>query len=130
MMVVDTSALIALLLGEPQVEQLAAALESSAESILPAPNAVEAFIVAEARLGPQGALNLQRIMGMADIRSVPFDAQDAEAAIEAWRRYGKGRHPAGLNLGDCYSYAMARRRASPLLYVGEDFAKTDVQSAL
>lgn len=99
-------------------------------TVVAAPTKAEAFIVAEARLGPQGTLNLQRILRIADIAVTPFDDEDAEAALEAWRLYGRGRHPAGLNLGDCYSYAAAKRAGVPLLFVGNDFAKTDVMSAL
>jgi ribonuclease VapC len=90
---------------------------------------VEATIVEEARLGAQGVVNLQRILAAASIRTIPFDPTDADAAIEAWRRYGRGKRPAGLNLGDCYSYAAAIRRQAPLLFVGDEFSQTDVDVA-
>jgi ribonuclease VapC len=128
--VVDSSALIAILLGESSAGAVSEALETSTATAIPAPTLVETLIVAEARLGAQGALNVERIMRIADIETVPFDAADAQTAVEAWRRYGRGRHHAGLNLGDCYSYAWATRRNLPLLFVGEDFARTDVLIAL
>ena len=128
-MVVDTSALIAVLLGEPEAEEVAALLERSIV-VVPAPTLVETGIVAESRLGPDGVLDLQALLEEAEVAVEPFTEGDARAALDAWRRFGKGRHPAGLNLGDCYAYAVAVRRGDSLLFVGDDFARTDACPAL
>jgi len=128
--VVDTSALMALLLAEPDARLVAEALEDDPSPIIAAPTLVEAMIVTEARLGAEGVLDLQRILAEADIITVPFDEGDAFLAAEAWRRFGKGRHSAGLNLGDCFAYAVATRRGERLLFVGDDFGHTDVEAAL
>lgn len=129
MIVVDSSALLCLLLGEPEADRIATALEQSPEVLIAAPTKVEAFIVAEAKLGPQGVVNLQRILRLARVETSPFNDEEAELAIEAWRTYGRGRHEAALNLGDCFAYAAARLAGAPLLFVGEDFAKTDITAA-
>lgn len=130
MIVVDSSALLALLLGEARAADVAAALEGDPEPLLPAPTLVEASIVAEARFGAEGALALQQIIREAGIVVPPFDEADAAEAVDAWRRFGKGRHRAGLNLGDCFAFATAARLGVPLLFVGEDFARTGITSAL
>jgi len=117
--VVDTSALIAVLLGEPEAEEVAALLERSIV-VVPAPTLVETGIVAESRLGPDGVLDLQALLEEAEVAVEPFTEGDARAALDAWRRFGKGRHPAGLNLGDCFAYAVAARRGDSLLFVGDD----------
>jgi ribonuclease VapC len=124
-MVVDTSALVALLMGEADAARVATALESADVSVVSAPTLVEASIVVHARLGADGLIDLDRIIAEAGIVVVDFEERDARTAADAWRRYGKGRHPAGLNLGDCYSYALAHRRSEPLLFVGDDFGRTD-----
>ena len=129
MIVVDSSALLCLLLGEPEADRIATALEQSPEVLIAAPTKVVAFIVAEAKLGPQGVVNLQRILRLARVETSPFNDEEAELAIEAWRTYGRGRHEAALNLGDCFAYAAARLAGAPLLFVGEDFAKTDITAA-
>lgn len=128
-MVVDTSALLALLLGEPDAPAVAACLERE-DAVVAAPVLVEAGIVAEARLGAKGVLDLMTVLEEAEVTVEAFTAADARAAMEAWRRFGKGRHPAGLNLADCYSYALAVRRGDSLLFVGDDFGRTDVRPAL
>ena len=77
---------------------------------------------------PMGT-QLDRLLTQARAEVVPFTAEHAALACDGWRRYGKGRHPAGLNLGDCFAYALARSRGEPLLYKGDDFARTDVKAA-
>lgn len=129
MMIVDSSALLCLLLGEPESERVADSLENSARTLIAAPTLLEASIVAEARLGPRGVLNLQGAMRAAGIDVVAFTAEEAQVAAEAWRRFGRGRHPANLNYGDCMSYATAATHQAPLLFVGDDFARTDVTVA-
>lgn len=129
MIVVDSSALLCLLLGEPESERIAVSLENSPKALIAAPTLLEASIVAEARLGPRGVLNLQAVMRAAGIEVAGFTADEAQMAAEAWRRFGRGRHPASLNYGDCMSYAMAITHHAPLLFVGDDFTITDITAA-
>jgi len=129
MIVVDSSALLCLLLGEAEAERVAGCLADSARTLIAAPTLLETSIVAEARLGPRGVLNLQETLRAAQIDVVTFSAEEAQVAAEAWRRFGRGRHPAQLNFGDCMSYATAVTRQAPLLFIGEDFARTDVTAA-
>jgi ribonuclease VapC len=125
-MVVDTSALMGLLLGEPTAPAIADVLEQEPDSTISAATLVEVFIVAEARLGADGVLKLEQILRETGIEVVAVDQTDAHRAIEAWRSFGKGRHPAGLNLGDCFVYALAATRGEPILCTGSDFARTDI----
>ncbi len=131
-MVVDTSVLVAIVFGEPDAEEFKAALRSSAPGsiTMSAVTAVEAAMVVEARHGADGARDLEALISTLSIRIEPVDGTQAGAAQEAWRRFGKGRHAAGLNLGDLFSYALARTTGEPLLFKGEDFSRTDVRSAL
>lgn len=124
--VVDSSALLCLLLGETDSERVAEVLDLSLSNIISAPVLLEARIVTEARLGTPGAWNLDSLLSTAAIRAVPFAEPEAQAAMAAWRRFGKGNHPASLNFGDCMSYATAITADAPLLFVGDDFAQTDV----
>ena len=125
-MVIDTSALLAVLLGEPEAEQIAAAIESSTPRLLSAANLLEASIVIEARKGDAGGRELDLLLYRGEIEVVAVDRDQAEAARTAWRRFGKGRHPAGLNYGDCFAYALAKIHRLPLLFRGDDFAQTDI----
>jgi len=128
--VVDTSALMGLLLLEPDAEQLATILASASKLRMAAPTWLEAAIVVTARRGDAGFDQFQQFLQRLDVEVVPCDAPGAEIAFQACIRYGKGRHPAGLNYGDCFAYALAKQRGEPLLFKGEDFSKTDIQSAL
>lgn len=92
--------------------------------------AVELGIVVEARQGAEATADLERLIAVLGVDIVPLDAQQAVVAVAAWRRFGKGRHPAGLNLGDCFAYALAKVTGSALLFKGEDFRQTDIASAL
>ncbi len=125
-MVVDTSALIGLLLGEPSAQAIADALEHDPDLMMSAATLVELFIVAEARLGADGVLKLEQILREAGIDVEDVDETDARRAIDAWRSFGKGRHPAGLNFGDCFVYALAARRGDAILCTGADFGRTDI----
>lgn len=125
-MVIDTSAISAILFGEAEEKSFLEVLAGPERKVMSAFTRLEASIVVEARKGEAGAHALAELMATSGIDILPFDAGQAELALDAWRRYGKGRHPAGLNLGDCSSYALARFIGEPLLYKGEDFAKTDV----
>jgi ribonuclease VapC len=124
--VVDTSAAVAVILGEPGSEELAAHLEESHTRLMTAAIRVELGIVIEARLWPRGQDIVDRFLRDAQIEIVPVDADLAARAMSGWRRFGKGRHPAGLNFGDCFTYALAERTGHPLLCTGDDFAGTDV----
>lgn len=126
MIVVDTSALVAALSGEPGGERIHEALAGSAASLLSAANYLECSIVLAARFGDEGVHDLRLYLHEAGIEVVPVDRDHADVAFDAWTRYGKGRHPAALNFGDCFAYALASLRGAGLLFVGDDFARTDV----
>ncbi|MGQ0519804.1 MAG: type II toxin-antitoxin system VapC family toxin [Actinomycetota bacterium] len=123
--VVDTSAAVAILLGEPAAEDLLAALAGGEPRLVSAATLVELGIVLEARLGPAGSGIVDRFVRDGGIEVVDFDRTHADRALEGWRRFGKGRHPAGLNLGDCFAYGLAVAGGHPVLCVGDDFARTD-----
>lgn len=125
-LVVDTSAAVAVILGEPGGEELAVYLEDALTRMMPAAIRVELGIVIEARLWPAGQDVIDRFLRDAKIDIVPVDADLAARAVSGWRRYGKGRHPAGLNFGDCFTYALAERTGHPVLCTGDDFAATDI----
>ena len=125
-MVIDSSAIIAIALNEPDAAAFEMRIADDPVRLISAATVLEAAIVLETRLGDAGGreLDLWLLKIGADI--VPVDAEQTEAARRAWRRYGKGRHAAGLNYGDCFAYALAQTRGEPLLYKGEDFAKTEI----
>jgi ribonuclease VapC len=128
--VLDTSALIALLLKEPDAELIASALVSATAIRMAAPNWLEVAMVAMARRGIDGYQQLKQILERLQVEVVASDRANAEIAFQAWIQYGKGRHPAGLNYGDYFAYALAKQRGEALLYKGNDFSKTDIQSVL
>jgi ribonuclease VapC len=131
MVVVDTSAVSAVVFGEPDAEILLSVMLANAGDLqMSAGTAVEVGIVVEARQGAEATKDLGILMDRLGIATVPVDRVQAEAAVAAWRRFGKGRHPANLNLGDCFSYALAKLTAAPLLFKGRDFGQTDITSAL
>jgi ribonuclease VapC len=125
-MVVDTSAFVAILLNEPTAGRIAQAIEASTTRLLSAANFLETAMVIESRKGDAGGREMDLLLYRTTIQIVPVDQDQAEIARQAWRRYGKGRHPACLNYGDCFAYALARQRQLPLLFCGDDFARTDV----
>ena len=125
-LVVDTSAAVAIILGKPGSEELAAHLEDALTRLMPAAIRVELGIVIEARLWPAGQDVVSRFLRDARVDIVPVDADLAARALSGWRRYGKGRHRAGLNFGDCFTYALAERTGHPVLCTGDDFAATDL----
>jgi ribonuclease VapC len=129
-MVVDTSALVCILLAEPEAEDFAKALASSSESLISGPTWIEASMVVTARLGSEGHALLIELLERSRVATVPCDQALARGAYDAWLQYGRGRHAVGLNFGDCFSYALAKQRAEPLLFKGDDFAKTDVLAAI
>lgn len=125
-MVIDTSAVVSALLSEPGSDQLLTWLEGAARCLMSAASRVELGIVLESRLGPPGRDILDRFLRDAVIETVDVDLDAAERAIGAWRRFGKGRHHAALNYGDCFVYALAERTGLPVLCTGDDFAATDL----
>ncbi len=125
-LVVDTSAAVAVITGEPGSEELAVQLENAVARLMSAATRVELSIVIEARLWPAGQDVVDRFMRDAKIDILPVDADLAGRAMSGWRRYGKGRHPAALNFGDCFTYALAERTGHPVLCTGDDFAATDI----
>lgn len=128
-MVIDTSALVAILLDEPERRRFNQTIESSARRLISAATLLEAAMVLEGRFGAAGGRVLDRFLLRAQFESIPVDAEQVGIARRAFRRYGKGRHRAGLNYGDCFSYALAKAADEPLLYKGSDFAQTDVEPA-
>lgn len=129
MMVLDTSALVAVLSAEADGDACNARIAAEEHLLLSAASYLEAAIVIDARFGQEGVHDLRFYLHEAGIEIVPFDRDQADIARRAYGRYGKGRHPAGLNFGDCFAYALAKVRSAPLLYTGNDFAQTDVTNA-
>lgn len=125
-MVIDSSALIALLLGEENALSMARAIAADPKRLLSSFSQLEAAIVIEAKKGEAGGRELDLLLHQIQATVVPLDSQQTEMAREAWRLYGKGRHPAGLNIGDCCSYALSRVSGEALLFKGDDFSKTDI----
>lgn len=129
-MVIATSALLATLFGDPEREAFATLMGESPTRLVSAVNSLEASIVTLVRKGPPGVRELDLLYHVAQLDVVPFDADQMMLAREAYQRYGRGRHPAGLTLGDCCAYALARHSGEPLLFKGAAFAKTDVRPVL
>lgn len=126
-LVIDTSAAAAIVFGKPGWQHLAEHLERSVHRLMSAATRVEFGIVVEARLWPAGQDVAERFVREAGIEVVPVDQDQAARALSGWRRYGTGRHPAGLNLGDCFTYALAEQTGHPVLCTGDDFAATNVE---
>ena len=125
-MVLDTSALLALLLDEPEAEDFRAAVEEDTTRLVSAATLLEAALVIETRKGEPGGRELDALIHKAEIVVVAVDAEHVSEARRAFRRFGKGHHAAGLNFGDLCAYALARASGEPLLFKGDDFAKTDI----
>ncbi len=129
-MIVDTSAIVAIVLDEAHSGPLAEILLDATAPKMPAATAVEVSAVLTRRLRPEDQRRVERLLDEWQIELVPFDAEQATVASRAYRDFGRGSgHPAALNLGDCYSYALADVTGEPLLYVGDDFAHTDITAA-
>ena len=129
-MIVDTSALLAILQAEPESRLLAEAIEAAFRPTISVVSFVEASIVLDARHGSAGRDRLDRVMRESGIEIAPVDIEQAQIAREAFRDFGKGRHSARLNFGDCFSYALARQRSEAVLFKGADFAHTDIRPAV
>ena len=128
-MVIDTSALAAILFDEPERAELLDRIAGDETRMISAATLLEVSIVVEGRKGRRALRELDRFLLQAQVRIMPFDGEQAELAREAYQRFGKGRHRAGLNFGDCFAYALAKSLAQPLLYKGTDFADTDLARA-
>ena len=125
-MIIDSSAIVSILLEEDGHEALLERLSGSLELKIGAPTVAETGIVLAARLGQIGKTLLARFLYEAGVEVVPLTEAHWGVAVEAFERFGKGRHPAGLNFGDCLTYAMSSASGEPLLFVGNDFPKTDL----
>jgi ribonuclease VapC len=126
-MVTDTSALVAILQNEPERRKFNEAIEAAETRSMSTASFVETSMILESRFGADGVRDLDLFIAKAKISLLPVDEEQAHLARDGFRKYGKGRHPAGLNYGDCFPYALARSRDEPLLFKGEDFSKTDVE---
>ena len=131
MIVVDTSALVAIIGGEPEAVRFNTVLGAWKDIVLSAGTAVETYIVVHSRWSDAGVARLESLITFAGIELRSVDARQTRFAFEAHRRFGRGSgHPAKLNYGDCFAYALARSLDAPLLFKGDDFAQTDIRSAL
>ena len=127
-MILDSSALVAIALREPVWERLLGALEAEPRGVaIGAPTLVEATIVLSARLARDARGLVARLLLEGDVAVIPFSDAHFGTAADAWLRFGRGRHPASLNCGDCLAYATARLADEPLLFTGDDFARTDIR---
>jgi ribonuclease VapC len=129
-MIVDSSAILAIALDEPEASRLVSAIIEAPKRHISSVNWLETMMVIESRAGSLAADDVLLILGQLAVEPLSFDEEQMREAHEAWRRYGKGRHPAALNLGDCCAYAASRVEGQPLLFKGKDFEKTDVEKAL
>jgi ribonuclease VapC len=128
-LILDTSAILAIVFREPEEHEFTRKIGSAPTVGIGAPTLVETMIVVAARLGPKAQPLLSGLLERGGIIVVSFEPPHVQVAIEAWQRFGRGRHPAGLNFGDCLAYATARLAGRPLLCKGEDFSRTDLTLA-
>lgn len=126
-MVVDSSAIVAILQSEPETAALVRALQADRVRLIGAPTLTEATVVVHGRHGSEGVERLERLVAELDARVVPFDREHAEVASTAYALFGKGHHHAALNLGDSFTYAVAKQAGQPILCIGDDFARTDIE---
>ena len=129
-MVIDTSALVAMLNDEPEAERFETAVEADLVRLISTASYLETAIVIETRFGEPGGRELDLWLHRAAVDLVAVDSDQADAARVAYRMYGKGKHRAALNYGDCFSYALAKVSGQPLLFKGDDFACTDIRVVL
>lgn len=128
-MVIDTSAIVAILRSEPEAARLEGALVSDSIRLVPATCVLEARMVLVSRRGEHALAEIDLWLRKIEADIIPVDAELVDLATQAWLTYGKGRHPAALNFADCLSYALAKRADEPLLFIGKDFAQTDIEAA-
>jgi ribonuclease VapC len=129
-MVIDTSAIVAIALNEPDAPDIEVRIADDPVRLISAATVLEATMVIETRLGDAGGREFDLWLVKIGAEIVAVDAEQFDTARRAWRRYGRGRHAAALNYGDCFSYALSVTRGEPLLFKGDAFAKTDVKAAL
>ena len=128
-MIIDTSALLAILLGEPDAGHYEDAIAAAWPRRMSAIALLEAAMVVESRGGAKAGHELDVLLEKAAVELVPVTSEHANAARHAWRRFGKGNHRAALNFGDCFAYALAKTTGEPLLFKGKDFTHTDIEPA-
>jgi len=129
--VIDTSAVVAFLQGEPEAAAIRREIVRASTCLISAVNLFECRIVISRRHGSHGLFELNSLIAAVDVEIEPFDAEQSMVAFDAYRRFGRGSgHPAQLNLSDCAAYALARLRDAPLLFKGKDFRATDIRDAL
>ena len=128
-MIIDTSAVVAILLAESDAARYERAISTAWPRRMSTVALLETTMVIEGRSGPEAGNDLDLFLQEADIELTPVTREQVEAARRAWRRFGKGNHPAALNFGDCFAYALASTTREPLLFKGDDFARTDVEAA-
>ena len=128
-MIVDTSAVMTILFGESEAERYDKAIAEAPRCSMSVVSFLEAAIVLESRSGAAAGHELDAFLEEAEIELAPVTPDHAQAARRAWRRFGKGNHPAGLNFGDCFAYALAEATQEPILFKGRDFALTDIEAA-
>ncbi len=128
-MVIDTSAIVAIAFNEPEAESFEHRIADASTRLISAATVVEAAMVIETRVGEPGGSELDLWLHKAGVEIVAVDAEQADHARRAWRRFGRGRHPAGLNFGDVFAYALSALTREPLLFKGDDFSKTDIEAA-
>jgi len=128
-MVIDTSAILAILLDEAEAEDFLVRIERDPVRLLSVASYVEAAIIIDDRFGVEGGRDLKLFLAEAGIEIEPMTIAQADLAREAYRRFGRGNHPACLNFGDCFAYALAKAAREPILYKGNDFGQTDIPAA-
>ena len=126
-MVIDTSALLAIFLAEPERQRFLKLLTDTETRLMSAASVLETGIVLEAKRGEAAGREFDLFVVRTNLEVIAVDAEQVEIARSAWRKYGKGRHPAGLNFGDCFAYALAKFSGEPLLAKGTDFTQTDIE---
>jgi ribonuclease VapC len=129
-MVIDTSAIAAILFDEPERANFIEKIEAAQTRLISAPTLLECSIVVESRKGTLGRAELELFVYEAELNIVAFDRAQMDLAAQAWRCYGKGRHAAGLNYGDCFAYALAKSCGEPLLFKGLGFPQTDIEQCI
>ncbi len=128
-MIIDASALVAIVLSEPEADRFTTAVSAATVRLMAAVNWLETLVVVDSRKSASGVTKAQGLRAELGIQILPADEGQIRVAHEAWRRYGKGRHRARLNLGDCCAYAASVTTGEPLLFKGNDFSRTDVEVA-
>jgi ribonuclease VapC len=126
-MVLDTSSIAAIFFNEPDIDSFLKKIDTAASRRISAATALEMTIVIEGRLGHSVSGAVDHFLRRYRIEVVPVDEEQVDVARRAWRKYGKGNHPAALNFGDCFSYALAKITGEPLLAKGDDFRQTDIE---